>query len=475
MKNVVFLLILVFFVSCSSNSSKIDDDTVQNTDDSSTTNDLETVDVADEGGFPDIADTNDDLNDEEKDDPITDEEIPDTTDQDNEVPDENSCLDPIETPVGILTPQPGELFYIQIGLAGISMGESAVIVGPDGTITLVDAGNDSHDKDIADIINNLITQMNSNGFTNKAQNEIDNVIITHFHADHSDGLQDLMKDITVKEKVIHRGFFDITQATDTKTVTQLCDTLEDNPGKELALCTGALRSGCNDWSSTLPSTGCPILGTDEAQITMGEQSSINIFAVNGYISDGSYATDVQPFLTEDSNGENARSVSAVVENGNFKLLFAGDLTGGGSDTDPVEGFYAGKLAEVTNIDNLGVDILHAGHHGRNTSSSVPWINKLLPNDGKSRNMIMGISTAHINSPHQETLDTVFSGNRLNKGTAWTTTVATGGATHADLINAFGGNILIQTEQNGKIYHIQAVDSSGNILFTKSFYSVKGCK
>jgi len=472
MKKTVFFLILVFFVSCSSNSSKVDEDTAQITDDDSTTSDLETVDVADESEIPDVADTNDDQNDNV----ITDEH-PDTTDQDSEVADENtfSCSDPIETPVGILTPQPGELFYIQIGLAGISMGESAIIVGPEGTITLVDAGNDSHDKDIADIINNLIAQMNSNGFANRSLNEIDNAIITHFHADHSDGLQDLMKNVTVTGKVIHRGFFDITNATDAKTVTQLCDTLEDNPGIELALCTGAERSGCNNWNSTLPSTGCPILGTDDAKIKMGDQSSINIFAVNGYISDGNYATDVQPFLTEDSNGENARSVSAILSNGNFRLLFAGDLTGGGSDTDPVEGFYAEKLSEVTDINDLGVDILHAGHHGRNTSNSLEWVDRLLPNDGKSRNMIMGISTAHINSPHQETLDTVFLGNRLMNGNAWTTTVSTGGATHENLINSFGGNILIKTGQNGKIYHVQAVDSSGNILFTKSFYSVKGCE
>ncbi len=400
----------------------------------------------------------------------------DTIDEDTEIPDEDSsCSDPITSPSGILSPQPGELFYIQIGLGGISMGESAVIVGPDGTITLVDAGNDSHDKDIQAVINSIITQMNTNGFSAKAQDEIDNVIVTHFHADHSDGLQDLMKNVTVKNKVIHRGFFDITNATESATVTQLCETLEDNPGKELALCTGETRSGCSNWESGLPSTDCPVLGTDDSQIKMGEKSSINIFAVNGYISDGNYAAAVQPFMTEDSNGENARSVSAVLSHGDFRLLFAGDLTGGGSDTDPVEGFYTDKLGGVTDIDELGVDILHAGHHGRNTSSSSEWIDRLLPKDGKSRNMVIGVSTAHLNSPHKEPLDTTLNENRLNSGNAWTTTVTTGGATHSELINAFGGNILILTEQNGKIYHVQAVDTSGNILITKSFYSVKGCK
>ena len=396
-------------------------------------------------------------------------------DNDSEIPDEDtSCSEPITTPSGILSPQPGELFYIQIGLSGISMGESAVIIGPEGTITLVDAGNDSHDKVITDIINNLISQMNSNGFSTKTQSEIDNVIITHFHADHSDGLQDIMENVTVKDKVIHRGFFDITNATEAATVTQLCETLEDNPGKELALCTGETRSGCSDWSSTLPSSGCPVLRTDDAVIKMGEQSYINIFAVNGYISDGNFAADVQPFLTEDSNGENARSVAAVVSHGDFSLLFAGDLTGGGSDTDPVEGFYVSKLNEVTDIDETGVDVLHAGHHGRNTSSSPEWINRLMPSDGKSRNMIMGISAAHLTSPHQETLDTTMNDNRLVNGNAWTTTVTTGGATHTNLINAFGGDILILTEKGGKIYHIQAVDTNGSILVTKSFYSVKGC-
>jgi len=475
MKKIVFFLILIFFISCSSKSSKVDDDNAQISDDSSIVTDTDSVENVDETTEPD----ENVKNDESPDIDDAPDQIPDNNDDDvTEIPDEDnlsSCTDPITSPTELLTPQPGELFYMQMGLAGISMGESAMIVGPDGTITLVDAGNDSHDKDITKLINNVISQMNSNGFPARSQNEIDNVIITHLHADHSDGLQDLMENVSVKNKVIHRGFFDITDATDAKTVTQLCDTLEDNPGKEVALCEGPARNGCNNWASTLPSTGCSALGTDVAKIKMGEQSLINIFAVNGHISNSFYGTDVAPFLTEDSNGENARSVTAILSNGNFRLLFAGDITGGGSDTDAVEGFYALKLGEVTDIDDLGVDIIHAGHHGRNTSNSPEWVNRLLPNDGKSRNMIMGISTAHINSPHQETLDTLFSGDRLKNGNAWATTVATGGANHADLINAFGGNILILTEHNGKIYHVQAVDTDGKILFTKSFYSVKGCK
>jgi beta-lactamase superfamily II metal-dependent hydrolase len=91
-----------------------------------------------------------------------------------------------------------------------------------------------------------------------------------------------------------------------------------------------------------------------------------------------YQDHVGPLHADDSNGENARSVTAVLAHGSFRMILAGDLTGGGSDTDDVEAFYLPRLPRVSDLDARGVDVLHASHHGRNTSSSAAWIDALLP-------------------------------------------------------------------------------------------------
>src|SRR5690349_7786688 len=53
------------------------------------------------------------------------------------------CAPPPAPPTAPLRPTAGELFYVQLGLGGLSTGEAALIVGPDGTRVLVDVGNDS--------------------------------------------------------------------------------------------------------------------------------------------------------------------------------------------------------------------------------------------------------------------------------------------------------------------------------------------
>ena len=176
-----------------------------------------------------------------------------------------------------------------------------------------------------------------------------------------------------------------------------------------------------------------------------------------------------PMLADDSNGENARSLVALLTHGAFSLLITGDLTGGGSDTDPVEGFYVNHMR---GIPAQGVDVIHAGHHGRNTSSSEPWIAWLVPDDTLDRNVIMGISDAHLLSPHAEVLNTLSRDRRLGEGHAWATTIALGGATHPILTSAEGGWIVVSTVDNGDAYVIQAVGQGGEVMASESFTSVR---
>jgi hypothetical protein len=161
----------------------------------------------------------------------------------------------------------------------------------------------------------------------------------------------------------------------------------------------------------------------------------------------------------------------LVSFGAFRMLLAGDLTGGGSDTNDLESFYASRFD--ARIDERGVDVLHAGHHGRDTSTNTTWVARLLPDDGRSRNAIMGVSTAHLGSPHDVVLANLLDGERLGDGRAWTTTVSAGGATHAGLVDAGGGRIVIATIEGGAAYVVQALDGA-TVIESRVFRSVHAC-
>lgn len=377
--------------------------------------------------------------------------------------DGGACAPPPTPPTTALRPIAGELFYAQLGLGGVSIGESAIVVGPDGTVVVVDVGNNSHDDDIAKALVALT-----------GKTTVDHIVITHFHSDHGDGLAGLLGRVTLKGRIVHRGLTDFTAAANNTTIQAVCSALATRPGVGLGLCTSASAPPCApaSWVGTYPVTGCAPLAA--ADLPLGGGSLFDFVAANGFIGGDRYDTSVSPFLTADSNGENARSVVAVVQRGAFRMLLAGDLTGGGSVTDDVESFYAQRIGAAAGLDGRGVDVLHASHHGRNTSSNAAWVARLLPADGRGRNAVMGVSTAHVGSPHAEVLTTLLSSGRLGAGRAWTTRVAATGATAAGLVDAGGGMVLLSTLEGGAAYAVQAVRVDGSVIETRTFRSVRAC-
>lgn len=359
-------------------------------------------------------------------------------------------------PTTRLTPTPGELYYAQLGLGGLSIGEAAVLIGPDGTVVLIDVGNDSHDDDVAAALSALT-----------AATTVDHIVITHFHADHGDGLPGLLGRITLTGTIVHRGLTDLTDAANAATIAAVCAA-----GRGAPLCASATPPPCApaSWTGTYPATACPGLGSG---LALGADAALTFIAADGVIGAERFEGVVGPIRTTDSNGENARSVVALLRVGPFRMLLAGDLTGGGSDTDDVEGFYAPRLG-AAGVDARGVDVLHLGHHGRDTSSSAAWADRLLPADGADRNAVMGISTAHLNSPHAAVLTTIVGSGRLGAGRAWTTRVATGGATAPALVDARGGRVVVATLDHGAAYVVQAVDPAGTVIDSRVFRSLGAC-
>ena len=357
---------------------------------------------------------------------------------------------------GVLGPAPGEVFWQQLGLGGFATGEAALLVLPDGSRVLVDVGNDSHDDDVLDALDEHFA-------ADAGDHHIDAIVLTHHHADHEGALTSLLQDLDV-DTVIHRGFVDVTPAANEDLVVEVCDAL-DGGAQDGALCERS-ASGCALATLQAPPTSCAL----PRDVVPG----VDIVGADGFFGADSFSRDVHAFLADDSNGENARSVVAVVRHGAFRMVFAGDLTGGGSDTDDVEGFAVSRLgADVAG----GVDVLHLSHHARHTSSSQVWLDGLLPNDGHPRTAIAGISTAHINSPHQEVTDAVLDG-RLNGGGFWSTGVAVGGvasAGSADVVDAGGGSIRLRTEAGGDRVLVQAVDDNGVVLRTQQITTSRACQ
>jgi len=122
---------------------------------------------------------------------------------------------------------------------------------------------------------------------------------------------------------------------------------------------------------------------------------------------------------------------------------------------------------------VGVDIMHASHHGRDSSSSAAWLDVLLPRDGRDRHVVMGVSTAHVGSPHAAVVAALVDG-RLSDGAIYTTRVALGGTSGNGVVDAQGGTIRVRTENGGAGYLLQAVTSSGTVVRTVRAHSVRSC-
>jgi len=349
--------------------------------------------------------------------------------------------------LGALEPVVGELFLMHVGLGGFAIGEATLAQLPDGTRVIMDVGNNSHSDDIVDAIDDV--------FGDRA---VDVVLLTHHHADHEDGLTKLLDDVAVG-LVVHRGFTDVSDAANDATVQALCDARPR--AAQLELCT-TLAGGCGADEVSEPAAGCAGIGRD-----FGD-GALTVIAANAVTIDNfRYERLIGPLNDVDNNGENARSVVVVLAHGAFRAVYAGDLTGGGSDTDPVEAF----LVEQLGARLPAVDVMHVSHHGRDTSSSAAWLNALLPADGRPRTAVTGISTAHVGSPHTSVVDAVVP--RLGDGDLWVTRVAAGGE-GSDVINAGGGSVRIRTVDGGARYLVQAVDDGGDVLRTVEVSSGAAC-
>lgn len=376
----------------------------------------------------------------------------------------------------------------QIGLGG-SMGESALIVGPDGTSVLIDTGSQVHANTVLEAIER-----------NTGARAVDWVVVTHFHEDHQGGFDPVFNGnnpATIRKGVITRGMVDIGADNVTSTdFGQLCAWLTDPAHAPLRfdLCSGPAQASCSGGTDGAPwaATACDGLRkgvlddpTDDAAgklstIRLGSNAELVFFAADARVAAGSGVESLEAGglnVGWGGNGpENARSVAAVLRWGSFAYVLAGDMTGeGASDNPEVEQGVAqagpGILMEPGGAPVFpagSVDLMHVSHHGYNSSTQQEWVDWLLPNDGQSRNALIGCNKSYLLAPMPKVLNRV--GARVAGGFIWLTESGVGGSTHARLMTAKGSVVVRVSEQGGK-YSVAPRDANGEgppQAFTSTF-------
>lgn len=366
----------------------------------------------------------------------------------------------------------GELTVWQLELpTGLipKSGEAAVLVGPDGTLVLIDVGNSNHDDEVRAAVRELNTQWltPARGYRARAPLEVDWVLLTHFHADHIgafDALTSGAEPLLITGGVVHRGFVDVGPAVNETDFEQVCTRLRGPlASRSFGLCTAAPEAPCVVGPARAPATGCPgltlgDLGTpaDDAArqpsfIALGGGARLELLGGSAFMLRQGVPTAAPAFGVSDVNEENARSVVGLVRHGPFRFLFAGDLSGSGAATEPdLESFLVQSAPDV--FGALGLDVTHANHHARKTSSNARYVAAAAPADGRARSVLAGINAAYVNSPHQETIDAWTSGGRLGDGRLFVTRRAPAAGVGTWLVDV-GGRVVVQTVDSGGGYWV----------------------
>lgn len=232
-------------------------------------------------------------------------------------------------------PAPAQLLTI-IAL-DVGQGDSTLLIGPDGSAGLIDAGPPEAG------LTYILPALRYYGV-----NHLDWITISHYDADHLGGLIEVLQgedqtwdtedDITVYQAVWDRGAAPFTN-----------------------------RYWFGHYKAELMPRGLRHTVSIGELFDLGDGASATVVLVNGIYQNG-LTTHINP------DEENSASVALLIEYGSFRYLTAGDLTGGG-----FSGQLETKDLESALGDLIGdIDVLHLNHHGSHTSTNEHYLQTLAP-------------------------------------------------------------------------------------------------
>lgn len=241
---------------------------------------------------------------------------------------------------------------LTVVVVDVGQGSGMVLRTPDGTVHLIDAGNDGQGNAI---ITPLLRSFSptSYGYT----------FLTHYHLDHAGGLDEVLNNATLP--------------------FQLCYDRGDTAASGTAYTTYRSAAGSR--------RRVPALGQ---VIQLGGGVTLRVLAHNGNVVGG---TSVP--VAGANQEENARSLTMRVDYGEFSMWVGGDVTGGGSSTPDVEGPAALACGDV--------DVYVCDHHGSVTGTSANLWARLSPDLAIASN---GTDNSY-GHPHFETMTMVNTASR----------------------------------------------------------------
>ena len=204
-----------------------------------------------------------------------------------------------------VTPKPSK--NMEVHFINVSQGDSTYIEMPDGTDILIDAGK----SNAGDTVVNYLRSQEKNM-------EIDYLIATHPDADHIGGMQDVFRDLKIKN-----FYYPLDAPHNTKT-----------------------------WKNVL-------------SLAKAEKCSIKDAKTGTkFVKGGAEIKFVHP--TNDYSDNNEDSVVALLDYNNTEVLLTGD----------VESITEQDMINQNKL--VDVDILKVGHHGSATSTTQAFLNKVKP-------------------------------------------------------------------------------------------------
>ena len=222
--------------------------------------------------------------------------------------------------------------YLRLFYPDIEQGSATIVVAPNGTAMLVDAGPE---KNPDDVLEHYVASLMERGLITK----LAYIVATHYDEDHIGRMDKLLGFLPLAPdtQILDRGEFGKVPKTfayrDYKTAAAAFQRRTIAPGEILDL---------------------------------GDGVTVTCVAVNGMLIDGNRVD-----LSEASQFENAASVALVVRFGAFDAFIGGDLLGNESfSLPPVEQRVAPAIGDV--------DIYTVNHHGSRTSSTEPFLAQLKP-------------------------------------------------------------------------------------------------
>jgi competence protein ComEC len=202
----------------------------------------------------------------------------------------------------------------------VDQADATLIITPNGSTLLVDAGKNGHGPRIE----RILRQENIT--------RIDHFVNTHYHEDHYGGIDDLVNDTVTIGLAYDRGDKDFLPANKLRENTYI------------------------DYNNAV--------GRRAITLTRGMQLPVdNTISVTCISQGGTVLGEQNPTTALD---ENDMSLSLLISYGHFRYFVGGDI----------EGHTESKIADRDLV--LDIDVYQANHHGSHTSSSPDFMQDLMP-------------------------------------------------------------------------------------------------